>query len=397
LRRLVRIMKMPKKVRSLSLLLALSLVAMLALPAVSMAAEPTVPLGATQNFAILAGTTVTNTGNSVISGDIGVSPGSAITGFPPGTQPSGTMHSNDALAIQAQTDWTTAYNNAVGRPVTTTLASPELSGLTLTPGVYSSGGTLELTGTLTLDAQGDPEAVFILKSDSSLLIGAGSVVRLVNGARFCRVFWPVESDATLLANATFVGHILARNSIWLGEGTSVQGQLLANIGEVTLINNAITNDWCASTRAISIAKSANFIALSAAGPVTYTYLVTNPGTVVLSNIVVTDDKISPVTYVSGDTNADTLLQPGETWVYTATANLTATTTNTATATGTTTGTPVEAVTATASYTVSIAARTITGGQLPKTATPWYNVLVASIAVILLGAVGLSITNRRAHD
>lgn len=393
-------MNVPKKERLISLLLTLSLVAMLAVPAIAMAAEPTVPLGQTQNFAILAGQTITNTGSSVISGDIGVSPGSAITGFPPGIQTSGTTHSNDALAIQAQTDWTTAYNNAVARPVTTTLASPELSGLTLTPGVYSSGGALALTGTLTLDAQGDPEAVFILKSDSGLTIGAGSTVRLINGARFCRVFWPVASSATLGANATFVGHILAVTSITLEDGASVEGQLLAHDGEVTLINNVVTNDWCATTRAISIAKSANVSALSAAGTVTYTYLVTNPGTVVLSNIVVTDDKVTPVTYVSGDTNGDSLLQPGETWIYTSTANLTATTTNIATVTGTSTGTPVEDVTDTDSYTVSVGSpappTTITGGRLPKTATPWYNVLVASVAVLLVGAVGLSSAARRTN-
>lgn len=391
-------MKILSKVRSITFLLTLALAAMVAVPSIAVAAEPTVPLGATQNFAVLAGTTITNTGNSVITGDIGVSPGSAITGFPPGTV-SGTTHSNDALAIQAQVDWTTAYNNAVGRPVTETLNSTELGGRTLLPGVYESvgQGALQLTGTLVLDAQGDPEAVFILKSTSGLTIAAGSEVRLINGARFCRVFWPVESDATLLANATFVGHILARGSIWLEDGTSVEGQLLAHDGEVTLINNAVANVWCATTQAISIAKTANLSALPAPGPVTYTYLVTNPGTVVLSNIVVTDDKISPVTYVSGDMNGDALLQPSETWVYTATSNLTSTTTNTATVTGNTTGTPVEAVTATASYTVSVGPRTVTGGQLPKTATPWYSVLVGSIAIMLIGAVGLTRTSRRTND
>ncbi len=391
------------RMRRISLLLTLSLVAMLAVPSAGMAAEPTVPLGATQDFAILAGQTITNTGNSVITGDIGVSPGSAITGFPPGTV-SATTHSNDALAIQAQTDWTTAYNNAVARPVTTTLASPELSGLTLTPGVYSSGGALALTGTLTLDAQGDPEAVFILKSDSGLTIGPGSVVQLINGARFCRVFWPVASSATIGAGATFVGHILAVTDITLQDSASVEGQLLAHGGQVTLINNVVSNDWCASSQAISITKSASLSALPAAGPVTYTYLVTNPGTVVLGNIVVTDDKVSPVSYVSGDTNADALLQPGETWTYRATTNLTTTTTNTATATGSTTGATVEAVTDTASYTVSVGTpvttvppTTVTGGQLPRTATPWYNLLVGSIAVMLLGAVGLSRATRKIND
>ncbi|MBN1192132.1 MAG: DUF3494 domain-containing protein [Coriobacteriia bacterium] len=390
-------MKTPKRVRSISLLLTLSLVAMLAVPAVGMAAEPTVPLGAAQDFAVLAGTSITNTGDSVITGDIGVGSGT-VTGLTAGMV-SGTIYDNTSLLVdEALSDWTTAYNNAVGRTVTDTLL-PDLTGQHLYPGVYdsTSSGAFSLSGELVLDAQGDPEAVFILKSGSGLTIGDGAVVRLVNGARFCRVFWPVAESATLGANATFVGHILAVTAITVGEGTSVQGQLLAHGAEVTLINNAVANDWCASSQAISITKSANFIALSAAGPVTYTYLVTNPGTVVLSNIVVTDDKIAPVTYVSGDTNGDALLQPGETWVYTATANLTATTTNTATATGTTTGTPVETVTAAASYTVSIAPRTITGGQLPKTATPWYNVLVASIAVMLLGAVGLSRTTRRVSD
>ncbi|MHB8051475.1 MAG: ice-binding family protein [Coriobacteriia bacterium] len=288
----------------ISIVLTVALVAMLAVPTVGMAAEPTVPLGATEDFAILAGTTITNTGDSEILGDVGVSPGSAITGFDTVTL-DGETHSNDALAIEAQTDWVTAYNDAVARPVTTILATPELGGLTLTPGVYSSGGALALTGELSLDGLGDPESVFILKSDSGLTIGAGSVVTLLNGARFCRVFWPVASSATIGANADFVGHILATTSISLEDGASVEGQLLAHTGGVTLINNTISNDLCAVT---------------------------------------TTPTVTPTT-------------------------------------------PTTPVTPT----------TVSGGQLPDTATPWYNVLVASIAVMLLGGAGLTLATRKIND
>ncbi len=385
---------MLKRVRSLSLLLALSLVAMLTLPTVSIAAEPTVNLGTTANFAVLAATTITNTGATTITGDIGVSPGSAIADAGAITL-NGTQHLNDAVAIQAQTDLVTAYNDASSRALTGNTGGVELGGLTLGPGVYESGGALGITGTLTLDAGGDPDAVFIFRSTSTLITASDSAVVLTNGARFCRVFWVVPSSATLGTNSTFVGHIFALADIQAQTGATVEGQLLARTGAVTLDNNVITNEICAATRAINIQKTASAALLNAPGPVTFTYVVTNPGTVALSNVVVTDDKVSPVTYVSGD-DGDSMLEPGETWRYTATSTITTTTTNTGTVTAVSSQNPALTVTDTASYAVVVGFSTVRGGQLPKTATPWHNLLVASVVVMMLGAVALSITNRRAH-
>jgi type VI secretion system secreted protein VgrG len=387
------LMKRANRMRFVPALITLLLVVMMAVPAMSMAAAPTVPLGRTEHFAVLAGTTITNTGPTVISGDaggdIGVSPGSAITGFPPGTF-SGTSHSNDALAIGAETDWVTAYNNAVGRPVTA--ATPvDLSGLTLGPGVYSSGGALSITGTLTLDGHGDSNSVFILKSDSTLILNSGSAVRLINGARFCRVFWPVASSATLDTGSTFVGHIFAVTDISVKTGATVQGQLLAQNGEVTLDTNRITNGSCATELpVIHITKTVAPKALtSGPGWVTYSYIVTNPGTVALSNVSVTDDKVGSVTYVSGDTNHDKLLQPSETWTYTARVHLTATTKNIAVARGSGNG-----ATATATSVVTVV---VAGELLPNTATPWYNILLAGAVLALIGAVGFWRTTRKIYD
>jgi uncharacterized repeat protein (TIGR01451 family) len=391
------LMKRAHRMRFMPVLITLLLVVMMAVPAMSMAAAPTVPLGRTEHFAVLAGTTITNTGSTVISGDaggdIGVSPDSAITGFPPGTF-SGTSHSNDALAIGAQTDWVTAYNNAVGRPVTA-YEPVALGGLTLGPGHYrsgsGSGGAFQITGTLTLDANWDTNAVFIFDSASDLTVNSGSVVRLIRGARFCRVFWPVVSSATLNTGSKFVGHILASTSIEVLTGATVQGQLLAHTGAVTLQSNIVNNGSCATELpVIHITKTVAPKALtSGPGWVTYSYIVTNPGTVALSNVSVTDDKVGSVTYVSGDTNHDKLLQPSETWTYTARVHLTATTKNIAVARGSGNG-----ATATATSIVTVV---VAGELLPNTATPWYNILLAGAVLALIGAVGFWRTTRKIYD
>ena len=225
------------------LLLALVLVAMMAVPALSMAAQPTVNLGTTSSFAILAGTTITNTGSTTVTGDIGLSPGTAFTGQASVTV-NGAVHLTDAVASQAQADLVTAYNDAAGRTPVTTVPT-ELGGTTLDPGVYdSSAGTFQITGTLTLDAHGDPNAVFIFQMSSTLVTASDSRVNLINGARFCRVFWQVGSSATLGTNSRFVGHIFALTSIAAQTGATVQGQLLARNGEVTLDSNTITNGVC---------------------------------------------------------------------------------------------------------------------------------------------------------
>jgi hypothetical protein len=208
-------------------------------------AATAVDLGTNDDFAILAGSTVTNTGSSVITGDLGLSPGTSVTGFPPGTV-SGTQHVTDAAAAQAQTDLTAAYNDAAGQTPVSTVPT-ELGGTTKTAGVYdSAAGTFGITGTLTLDAEGDPDAVFIFKTASTLITAGSSVVDLVNGAQACNVFWQVGSSATLGTNSTFAGNILALTSITLTTGADVDGRVLARNGAVTLDTNTIAVSTCAA-------------------------------------------------------------------------------------------------------------------------------------------------------
>ena len=213
-----------KMMRHVSLLATLFLAVLLAAHALAVAAQAPVPLGTTSTFAVLAHETITNTGPTTIGGDagdwIGVSPGSAITGFPPGL--SGEQHSNDATAIGAMTDLVTAYNNAASRETTQDLTGQDLGGLRLTPGVYSFSSSAQLTGTLILDAQGDPNGVFVFQTGSTLVTASGSTISLRNGARYCRIFWQVGSSATLWTDSHFVGHIFAVASITANTHASVQ-------------------------------------------------------------------------------------------------------------------------------------------------------------------------------
>lgn len=292
------------RMRFVPLLLAISLVVMMALPAASMAAQAPVGVGTASSFGVLAGTTITNTGitkiGGVPGGNIGVSPGSAFADN--GTLSlSGAVHLADAVALRAQTDLKTAYLNAANRTPFATVDT-ELGGTKLTPGVYvPDSPSFGITGTLTLDAQGDPNAVFIFKSPSTLITAAGSNIVLVNGARPCRVFWQVTSSATLGTNSHFVGHLFALTSIAAQTGATVTGQLLARNGAVTLDSNVITNVQCA----------------------------TAPGSTATSDTVGSEE------------------------------------------------TP-----------------TINGGELPKTASPWYNLLLAGVGLTFLGVVGLK--NRKTH-
>jgi len=220
------------------------LVALALLASDALAAQPPVGLGTANPFAVLAGSTVTNTGPSTINGNLGVSPGSAVTGFPPGIV-NGTIEKANGVASQAQSDLTTAYNDAAGRTPALSV-SADLGGQTLTAGVYKSAASLGLTGTLTLDAQGDPNAVFIFQAGSTLTTAGG--VNLINGAQSCNVFWQVGSSATLgtppSPSSVFRGSILALTSISLVNGVSVDGRALARNGAVTLDTNTITTARC---------------------------------------------------------------------------------------------------------------------------------------------------------
>lgn len=195
-------------------------------------------------FAVLGGSTVTNTGPTTISGDLGVSPGTAVSGFGPGTVTAGTIHTADAVALAAQNDLTTAYNTAAGLPPTAQVTA-DLGGQRLVPGVYA-GPTLSLTGALALDAGGDPDAVFVFQADSTLITASASSVLLLGGANPCNVYWQVGSSATLDTNSSFVGSILALTSVTANTGATVQGRLLARTGAVTLDSNSVTRPLCAA-------------------------------------------------------------------------------------------------------------------------------------------------------
>ena len=208
--------------------------------ALSAASAP--PLGTEQAFAVLGGSTVTNTGPSVITGNVGLSPGTVVGGFPPGDV-TGVIHAADAEALQAQTDTTAAYLDLEGQDCDMTIPA-DLGGMTLIPGVYCSASSMGLTGALTLDAEGVSNAVWVFQAGSTLDTAAGSSVVLINGADACNVFWQVGSSATLLANTKFVGNIFALTSITLITKAEVFGRVLARNGAVTLDTNVVTVPTC---------------------------------------------------------------------------------------------------------------------------------------------------------
>lgn len=226
-----------------SLVALLVTLVLIVLPTTAQAAS--VGLGTDNSFAVLAATTVTNTGSSVIGGDLGLSPGTSVTGFPPGLV-HGTIHTADGVALQAQNDLTTAYNDAAGRSSTGAI-SADLAGRTLTPGVYTSASSLGLSGDLTLNGGGNPNAVFVFQAGSTLTAGSGSRVLLIGGASPCNVFWQVGSSATIGVGSEFVGNILALTSITMNTGATLNGRALARNGAVTLDTNVITKSVCSKS------------------------------------------------------------------------------------------------------------------------------------------------------
>ena len=214
------------------LLLACSLVA----PAlISAQAVNLVPIG---RFAVLGATTVTNTGLTGITGDVGVGPGTAITGFPPGKF-TGRIQSANAVAANAQANALKAYNAAIALAPTRDLTGRDLGGLTLGPGVYKFSSSAQLTGTLTLDARRNANAQFIFQIGSTLTTASASVVRLINSAQPCKVIFAVGSSATLGTGTTSKGVILAKTAITVTTNVSNDGSLVALNAAVTLDTNKI--------------------------------------------------------------------------------------------------------------------------------------------------------------
>jgi hypothetical protein len=234
--------------------------------------QATVNLNTAATFAVLADSQVTGAGISTVVGDIGSYSGVAVSGFPPGTL-SGTIHAGDPVAAQGQADLSTAYNDAAGRPLPTTL-SGNIGGTTLYPGLYNSTSSLAISsGDLTLDAQGDTNAVFIFQIASTLTTTSGRQVILAGGAQANNIFWQVGSSATLGTTSTFQGTIMAAISISIETGATLTGRALAESGEVTLDGNTITDPT-----PIAAPPSFGGISLATNGSGSVTLLITNtPG------------------------------------------------------------------------------------------------------------------------
>jgi hypothetical protein len=211
-------------------------------PVVPPVQVPTVPLAASASFAVLAGAGVTNTGASVLTGDLGSFPTPSITGLASLTL-AGLNQGGGAVAQQAKADLVTAYDAAVAKTPGETIAA-DLGGQTLAPGVYRSASSIGITGALTLDARGDPNAVFVFQAGSTLTTASASQVLLVNGARSCNVFWQVGSSATLGTGSVFRGSILALTSVTVTTGVTIDGRVLARNGAVTLDSDTIARSSC---------------------------------------------------------------------------------------------------------------------------------------------------------
>jgi hypothetical protein len=239
-------------------------------------------LGAAAGFGVVGASAVTSTGPTVVGGDLGITPSNAssVTGFsfstPPGPgQVLGTTHFADAAAVAAQNAITAAYNNLAGQACDLTI-SADLGGSTLPPGVYCSASTMGLTGTLTLDAQGDPNAVFIFQVGSSLTTASASSVSVINGGSNCNVFWQLGASATLGTGTTFAGNLLALASITLTTGASVDGRTFARTGAVTLDSSFVSGCSGLAGTTPTLAKAFNPVNIPAGGVSTLTITLGNP-------------------------------------------------------------------------------------------------------------------------
>ncbi len=336
------------------------------------AATP-VNLGTASSYSVLGATTVTNTGPTTLQGDLGLSPGTAITGFPPGIA-AGTTHAADAVALQAQSDLTTAYNNAAGQPLTTSV-SGDLVGRTLVEGVYKSTSSLALSGQLTLDGQGNPGSVFVFQVASTLITASASSIIFINGAQACNVFWQVGSSATLGTASSFKGSILALTSITAQTNAVVEGRLLARNGQVSLDTNVVTTPVCNTTPTTSAPPGTGTATPTVTPTETTTVTPTETTTATVTPTETTTATVTPTETTTATvtptetTTATATVTPTETTTATATVTptetVTATVTPTETVTVTATATPTETATATATPT---ATSTSTNQSVPLAGT-----------------------------
>jgi len=239
----------------------LPLVCFLVLPLFTLTAYA--QLGSAGSFGVLGGSAVTNTGNTVIDGDLGVYPGTSITGFPPGIV-NGTIYDGGAVAMQAQADALTAFNYFQGLSSKENLSGQNLGGLELTPGVYTYNSSAQLTGTLTVNFEGLSNQNVIFQIGSTLTTASASMVIGINMGQNDNVYWALGSSGTLGTTTAFVGTIIADQSITLNTGATIDcGRALALNGAVTMDDNTINN--CASSTTTGNTPEPGTIALLATG------------------------------------------------------------------------------------------------------------------------------------
>ena len=245
-------------------LLTIASIVTLALAPVTVAVSANaVPLGAAGSFAVLGASTVTNTGSTIVTGDVGLSPGTSVTGFPPGVV-TGVLRVNDGIAATAQANNVTAYGLLAVQACDVTFAGPtDMAGMTLLPGTYCFKSSGSNTGLLTLNGAGNSNAVWIFRTASTLTTGAGSSVVATNGAQACNVFWQVGSSATFGTNTRMLGNVLALTSITANTGSSISGRTLAQTGAVTLDTNSVSVCSIAPFVAPTLAKAFNLATINA--------------------------------------------------------------------------------------------------------------------------------------
>ncbi|MEO7421755.1 MAG: ice-binding family protein, partial [Ornithinibacter sp.] len=351
------------------------------------AATARVLMRTAQTYSVLAGSQVTNTGNTNLLGDLGLSPGTSVTGFLP-SGPGivhGVTHIADAPALQAKTDLVTAYNDAASRPPTI-LAAAQLGGQTLGDGVYSaSGAALGVVGTLTLDGGGDPTSTFIFQTDSTLITSSRSHVVLIDGAQACNVYWQVGSSATLGTFSTFTGSILAMESITVADGAVVDGQALARTSAVTLDNATFLEPGCKNGSTVTVTapvvtQTVTDTTTETAAPVTSTVTDTTTETAAPVTSTVTDtttETAAPVTSTVTDTTTETAAPVTQTVTETV-----GTATVTETLPGSSTSTVTDTTTETAPAVTSTVTDTTTETAAPVTQTVTETVGTATVTETL---------------
>ena len=399
-------------------------------PSSTFAAGPVIHQGSTSTYAVLAYSTITNTGATTMSGtagaDIGLSPGTAFTNTGTVTT-SGSQHITDAAAATAQNpDFVTAYND-LGTPTATTLTNPDLASQVILPGTYNTAaGTFANSGNLTLDGNNDPNAIFIFQAASTVITSTGSTMTLQHGAQACNVYWRVGSSATLGVNSSFIGHVYAQVSVTANTGASIKGQLLAHTGAVTLDGNTIVNNNCTTstptpTPSPCTATISNLhyttggagttngkLTWTTSGPGLFQYIgnstlyptpyvyggFTSTWDGSLANVVPGTSYPVSVKFIAScgtisqasTTALNDVAAPTPTPTPTVTPTPVVTPTPTPTPVITPTPTPTPVVTP-APKPTKVPTKTVTGGKLPKTGSPWYNLLALSAGLILLGGYG----------